>query len=81
MQGISFNHERSRAEIKKNEQKINDKKILSFLMTNLIRHPTGFKWRIGLDEIDDSILELSRFPKQENVFSGATKFIRGENSE
>ena len=82
MKGLKFKSEMSRAEIqKKLGQKIHDKRILAFLMTNLVRHQSQFKWRLGLDEIDNSILELSKFPNQENIFLGPTKFIRGENSD
>ena len=72
----------TRSEIEKIlAKKIKDKRLCSFMMTNLIFEKNKFKWRIGLDGIGLSLLELYNFPLQENIFLGPTKFICADNSD
>ena len=82
MEEIRLTSKLSRSEIAKQlTQKIKDKNLASFLMTNLIIHKKKFKWRSGLAGIKANIRELLIFPSQGNFFLGPTKFIKGENSD
>ena len=81
MQELHLAAEMSRSEIeKKLAVKIPEKRLLSFLMTNLNRQNGQFQWRIGLEQIAAGMPELLNYPELKSVFKGPVQFIGGENS-
>ena len=81
MQELDLAGEMSRSEIeKKLAVKIPEKRLLSFLMTNLNRQNGQFQWRIGLEQIAAGMPELLNYPELKSVFKGPGQFIGGENS-
>ena len=81
MQELDLAAEMSRSEIeKKLAVKIPEKRLLSFLMTNLNRQNGQFQWRIGLEQIAAGMQELLNYPELKSVFKGPVQFIGGENS-
>jgi len=81
MQELHIAVEMSRSEIeKKLALKIPEKRLLSFLMTNLNRQNGQFQWRIGLEQIAAGMPELLNYPELKSVFKGPVQFIGGENS-
>jgi pimeloyl-ACP methyl ester carboxylesterase len=81
MQELHLAAEMSRSEIeKKLALKIPEKRLLSFLMTNLNRQNGQFQWRIGLEQIAAGMQELLNYPELKSVFKGPVQFIGGENS-
>ncbi|MED5402768.1 MAG: alpha/beta fold hydrolase [SAR324 cluster bacterium] len=81
MQGLHIAAEMSRSDIeKKLALKIPEKRLLSFLMTNLYRQNGQFQWRIGLEQIAASMPYLLNYPELNSVFKGPVQFIGGENS-
>ena len=66
---------------KKLALKIPEKRLLSFLMTNLICINGQFQWRIGLEQIAAGMQELLNYPEMKSVFKGPVQFIGGENSD
>ena len=81
MQELHLAAEMSRSEIeKKLALKIPEKRLLSFLMTNLNRQNGQFQWRIGLEQIAAGMPELLNYPELKSVFKGPVQFIGGENS-
>ena len=81
MQELDLAAEMSRSEIeKKLAVKIPEKRLLSFLMTNLNRQNGQFQWRIGLEQIAAGMPELLNYPELKSVFKGPVQFIGGENS-
>ena len=82
MQELRLPAEMSRSAIeKKLALKIPEKRLLSFLMTNLTRQNGQFQWRIGLEQIAAGMPELLNYPELERVFKGPVQFIGGENSD
>ena len=81
MQGLHLEAEMSRSDIeKKLSLKIPEKRLLSFLMTNLYRQNGQFQWRIGLEQIAAGMPYLLNYPEVNSVFEGPVQFIGGENS-
>jgi pimeloyl-ACP methyl ester carboxylesterase len=81
MQGLHVAAEMSRSDIeKKLALKIPEKRLLSFLMTNLYRQNGQFQWRIGLEQIAAGMPYLLNYPELNSVFKGPVQFIGGENS-
>jgi len=81
MQELDLAAEMSRSEIeKKLAVKIPEKRLLSFLMTNLNRQNGQFQWRIGLEQIAAGMPDLLNYPELKSVFKGPVQFIGGENS-
>ena len=81
MQELNLAAEMSRSEIeKKLALKIPEKRLLSFLMTNLNRQNGQFQCRIGLEQIAAGMQELLNYPELKSVFKGPVQFIGGENS-
>ena len=81
MQGLHLAAEMSRSDIeKKLALKIPEKRLLSFLMTNLYRQNGLFQWRIGLEQIAAGMPYLLNYPEVNSVFEGPVQFIGGENS-
>ena len=81
MQGLHLEAEMSRSDIeKKLALKIPEKRLLSFLMTNLYRQNGQFQWRIGLEQIAAGMPYLLNYPEVNSVFEGPVQFIGGENS-
>ncbi|MDP7581935.1 MAG: alpha/beta fold hydrolase [SAR324 cluster bacterium] len=81
MQGLHLAVEMSRSDIeKKLALKIPEKRLLSFLMTNLYRQNGQFQWRIGLEQIAAGMPYLLNYPELNSVFKGPVQFIGGENS-
>ena len=81
MQELHIAVEMSRSEIeKKLALKIPEKRLLSFLMTNLNRQNGQFQWRIGLEQIAAGMPDLLNYPELKSVFKGPVQFIGGENS-
>ena len=81
MQGLHLAAEMSRSDIeKKLALKIPEKRLLSFLMTNLYRQNGQFQWRIGLEQIAAGMPYLLNYPELNSVFKGPVQFIGGENS-
>ncbi len=81
MQGLHIAAEMSRSDIeKKLALKIPEKRLLSFLMTNLYRQNGQFQWRIGLEQIAAGMPYLLNYPELNSVFKGPVQFIGGENS-
>jgi pimeloyl-ACP methyl ester carboxylesterase len=81
MQELNLAAEMSRSEIeKKLAVKIPEKRLLSFLMTNLNRQNGQFQCRIGLEQIAAGMPDLLNYPELKSVFKGPVQFIGGENS-
>ena len=81
MQGLHLAAEMSRSDIeKKLALKIPEKRLLSFLMTNLNGQNGQFQWRIGLQQIAAGMPDLLNYPDLKSVFKGPVQFIGGENS-
>ena len=81
MQELDLAGEMSRSEIeKKLAVKIPEKRLLSFLMTNLNGQNGQFQWRIGLQQIAAGMPDLLNYPDLKSVFKGPVQFIGGENS-
>ena len=81
MQGLHLAAEMSRSDIeKKLALKIPEKRLLSFLMTNLYRQNGQFQWRFGLEQIAAGMPYLLNYPEVNSVFEGPVQFIGGENS-
>ena len=81
MQELHLAAEMSRSEIeKKLALKIPEKRLLSFLMTNLNGQNGQFQWRIGLQQIAAGMPDLLNYPDLKSVFKGPVQFIGGENS-
>ena len=81
MQELHLAVEMSRSEIeKKLALKIPEKRLLSFLMTNLNGQNGQFQWRIGLQQIAAGMPDLLNYPDLKSVFKGPVQFIGGENS-
>ncbi len=81
MQGLHLAAEMSRSDIeKKLALKIPEKRLLSFLMTNLYRQNGQFQWRIGMEQIAAGMPYLLNYPEVNSVFEGPVQFIGGENS-
>ena len=81
MQGLHLAAEMSRSDIeKKLALKMPEKRLLSFLMTNLYRQNGQFQWRIGLEQIAAGMPYLLNYPEVNSVFEGPVQFIGGENS-
>ncbi len=57
--------------------------LRAFLLQNLVRAETGFKWRINLDAIWNNQAVLRGFPEElsNDVFKGPTLFLSGELSD
>ena len=66
---------------KKLDDKIDEKHILSFLMTNLICKEGQYQWRIGLEQIASGLPVLLNYLNPEITFSGPTLFLGGANSD
>ena len=82
MQELGLPKIMTRAEVeKKLAYKIDEKHILSFLMTNLICKEGQSQWQIGLEKIASGLPELLNYLNPENTFSGPTLFLGGANSD
>ena len=82
MKGLHLANYDTRMEIEKKLLiKIPNKRLVAFLMTNLINKNGQFMWRIGLEQIATRIHELLNYPKTKGTFKGPVKFIGGEKSE
>ena len=80
MQELGLPKIMTRAEVeKKLAYKIDEKHILSFLMTNLICKERQSQWRIGLEQIASGLQVLLNHFNPENTFSGPTLFLGGAN--
>jgi len=66
---------------KKLADKIDEKHILSFLMTNLICKEGQSQWRICLEQIASGLPVQLNYLNPENTFSGPTLFLGGANSD
>ena len=76
MQELDLPKKMTRAEVeKKLAYKIDEKHILSFLMTNLICKKGQSQWRIGLEQIASGLQVLLNYLNPENTFSGPTLFL------
>lgn len=62
---------------------VHDKMVRTFLVQNLIRDDTGFRWRINLSALSDAIDEITDFPEPEQCrsYQGQTLFVAGSNSD
>ena len=65
------------------DEKINDSWLTQFLLQNLSRSDSGFKWQINLPSIELNITHINRFPelKDDLQFDSPSLFIGGANSE
>jgi len=57
-----------------------EKELRAFLLTNLLKDESGFKWRIHLDALISGGPGISSFPETEASYLNKTLFIRGEKS-
>ena len=82
MKGLHLAKYTTRMEIEKKLLiKLPNKRLVAFLMTNIINRNGQFIWRIGLEQIAARIHELLNYPETKCTFKGPVKFIGGENSE
>lgn len=61
-------------------QAIDDPFERAFLLKNLQRSDTGFRWKCNLPEIARQYLKIASFPDVQQHFAGATLFIKGSDS-
>ena len=81
MRELCLPNNMSRSDIeKKLVLKIPEKRLLSFLMTNLICKNKQFQWCIGLEQIAAGMQELLNYPELKTVYKGPVQFIGGGNS-
>ncbi|MDN5870800.1 MAG: alpha/beta fold hydrolase [Nitrococcus sp.] len=55
--------------------------VRQFLLTNLERHPQGYRWRIPLDILADQMPLIEGFPELAASFSGPALFVHGGRSD
>jgi len=60
---------------------INDFGIRQFLLKNLSREGSGFKWKMNLDVIAKNIEEVGKALNQNSIIHNNTLFLRGGNSD
>jgi pimeloyl-ACP methyl ester carboxylesterase len=60
---------------------LNDKKIVDWLCTNLVKEREGLVWRAGIDNILANYRSIANFPTVTNQFGGPTLAVVGETSE
>ncbi|MDN5848141.1 MAG: alpha/beta fold hydrolase [Nitrococcus sp.] len=58
-----------------------DTMVRQFLLTNLERHPQGYRWRIPLDILAHQMPLIEGFPELAASFSGPTLFVHGGHSD
>ena len=76
MQELGLPKKMTRAEVEnKLAEKIDEKHILSFLITNLICKERQSQRRMGLEQIASGLPELLNYLNPENTFSGPTLFL------
>jgi len=79
----------SRSDVEEHLQDVvHDKMVRSFLLQNVVREDTGFRWRINLAALDAGMDEIADFPAPDhhqsyahNSFLGQTLFVAGANSD
>ena len=62
-------------------QRLNNKGLAQFIMTNIIFGNFTPYWQLNLSDIFNSIGTILDFPLFEKAYEGLTWFIRGENSD
>lgn len=57
--------------------------VRTFLVQNLIRDDTGFRWRINLAALSDGMDDIADFPEPDQCrsFKAPTLFVAGANSD
>ena len=82
MRSVDFERIQSRSDIETAlGNAIEDAGLLGFLMQNVIRADTGYRWRINLDSIEENMSHLLGFPSIETTSALPTLFIRGAKSD
>ena len=54
--------------------------IRNFLLQNLVREESGWRWRLNLVGLRNALPDLMGFPESNSVFTKPTLFLRGEQS-
>ncbi|MGF1475643.1 MAG: alpha/beta fold hydrolase [Geminicoccaceae bacterium] len=81
MTGLDLARMESRSEVDRAlEQRIGDKAIRAFLMTNLMKDGEGYRWRLNLESLASNMDALSGFPAAGATCSLPTRVITGANS-
>jgi len=62
---------------------VRDKMVRSFLVQNLVRDDTGFRWRLNLAALDAGMDEIADFPipNHHQSYTGPTLFVAGGQSD
>jgi len=62
---------------------VRDKMVRSFLVQNLVRDDTSFRWRLNLAALDAGMGEIADFPipNHHQSYTGPTLFVAGANSD
>lgn len=60
---------------------IEDQRLRTFLLQNLIRTQNGFRWRVNLDTLQQQRLTLAGFPDTVAPWAGPALFLHGELSD
>ena len=82
MRSVDFEYVKSRSEVETVlSRSVQDAGLLGFLMQNVIRSETGYRWRINLDSIEENMSHLLGFPSIEATSAMPTLFIRGALSD
>ena len=74
----------SRADVEEHlESVVREKMVRTFLVQNLIRDESGFRWRINLSALADGMDDIADFPEPSNCrsFTGPTLFVAGAASD
>ena len=54
--------------------------IRNFLLQNLVREESGWRWRLNLVGLRNALPDLMGFPESNSIFTKPTLFLRGEQS-
>lgn len=74
----------NRAEVEEHlEDVVTNAMVRSFLVQNVVRDDTGFRWRINLAALDSGMDEIADFPEPDHhqSYTGPTLFIAGAQSD
>lgn len=56
--------------------------VRQYLLTNLVQHKDGYKWRVNLDVLEKSFQgKIMEFPIVQNTFEKSVLFIVGSRSD
>ncbi|CAD5207105.1 unnamed protein product [Bursaphelenchus okinawaensis] len=80
LQKVDLKQERSQI-LKDLEDVVPELSVRQFLLTNLIRTKDGFKWKMNLEAIGNSLNHVMLFKLEEKAFEGPTMFLYGGASD